>query len=97
MGMGAQECRRGTLAHIVSSDSGIIAVLNPLPAGRVDPETYGEIRRDARMRSSPETRGHGSGLCADRRARPLGPRRRTLRWTGAGTRFITAIALTGFP
>jgi predicted phage baseplate assembly protein len=37
-----------TLAHIVSSDSGITAVRNPLPAaGGIDPETMAAIRRDA--------------------------------------------------
>ncbi len=57
-----------TLAHIVSSDSAITAVRNPLPAaGGVDPETMAEIRRDAPASlSHSKTCGHRSGLCVYR-------------------------------
>ena len=89
-----------TLAHIVSNDSAITGVRNPLPAsGGIDPETMEQIRRDAPEAFRTQRRAVTEADYA--RAAERDPRVQraaaTLRWTGSWhTVFITVDPLAGF-
>ena len=90
-----------TLAHIVSSDSGITAVRNPLPAaGGIDPETMTDIRRDAPEAFRTQKRAVTEADYA--RTAELNPSVQraaaTFRWTGSWhTVFITVDRFDGLP
>jgi hypothetical protein len=90
-----------TLAHLVSSDSAITAVRNPLPAaGGVDPETMAEIRRDAPQAFRTQKRAVTEADYArtaelDRSVQRAAA---TFRWTGSWhTVFITVDRFDGLP
>ena len=88
-----------TLAHIVSNNSGITAVRNPLPAtGGIDPETMTDIRRDAPEAFRTQKRAVTEADYA--RTAELDPSVQraaaTFRWTGSWhTVFITADRFDG--
>ena len=90
-----------TLAHIVSNDSGITAVRNPLPAsGGSDPETMTDIRRDAPQAFRTQKRAVTEADYARtaERNRSIQRAAATLRWTGSWhTVFITADRFDGLP
>jgi hypothetical protein len=90
-----------TLAHIVSNDSAIIGVRNPLPAtGGIDPETAAQIRRDAPQAFRTQKRAVTEADYA-RTAELDGSIQRaaaTFRWTGSWhTVFITVDRFDGLP
>ena len=88
-----------TLVHIVSADSAITAVRNPLPAaGGIDPETAAEIRRDAPQAFRTQKRAVTETDYA--RTAELDPSIQraaaTFRWTGSWhTVFITVDRFDG--
>lgn len=90
-----------SLAHLVSSDTGIIGVTNPLPSsGAADPESRDEIVRDAPEAYTVQQRAvtdqdyadlAGAGNAVQRAAS-------TRRWTGSWhTVYVTADRLGGLP
>jgi hypothetical protein len=90
-----------TLVHIVSNDSAIVAVRNPLPAaGGVDPETMADIQRDAPQAFRTQKRAVTEADYArtaelDRSVQRAAA---TLRWTGSWhTVFITVDRFDGLP
>jgi uncharacterized phage protein gp47/JayE len=85
---------RDALTHIVSSDSGIDGVTNPLPAwGGTDPETADEIRRNAPAAFAVQQRAVTPDDYAEMamRASTVSKAAATFRWTGSWhTAFVTA-------
>ena len=90
-----------TLAHIVSNESAITAVRNPLPAaGGVDPETMAEIRRDAPQAFRTQKRAVTEADYARTAElnRSIQRSAATFRWTGSWhTVFITVDRFDGLP
>jgi predicted phage baseplate assembly protein len=89
-----------SLAHIVSADTAITGVRNPLPAsGGIDPETLEQIRRDApeafrTQRRAVTEADYARTAEQDSRVQRAAA---TLRWTGSWhTVFITVDPLAGF-
>lgn len=90
-----------TLAHIVSNESDITAVRNPLPAaGGVDPETMTDIRRDAPQAFRTQKRAVTEADYARTAELDTSIQRAaaTFRWTGSWhTVFITVDRFDGVP
>ena len=90
-----------TLAHIVSNDSAITAVRNPLPAaGGIDPETMADIRRDAPQAFRTQKRAVTEADYARTAELDTSIQRAaaTFRWTGSWhTVFITVDRFDGLP
>ena len=90
-----------TLAHIVTSDSGLVEVRNPLPAaGGVDPETMAQIRRDAPEAFRTQLRAVTEADYAQKAElnRSIQRAAATFRWTGSWhTVFITVDRFDGLP
>jgi hypothetical protein len=90
-----------TLAHIVSNDSAITAVRNPLPAtGGIDPETMADIRRDAPQAFRTQKRAVTESDYARTAELDISIQRAaaTFRWTGSWhTVFITVDRLDAVP
>jgi hypothetical protein len=90
-----------TLAHIVSNDSGITAVRNPLAAaGGVDPETMADIRRDAPEAFRTQKRAVTEADYARTAELDTSIQRAaaTFRWTGSWhTVFVTVDRFDGVP
>jgi hypothetical protein len=90
-----------TLAHIVSNQSAITAVRNPLPAtGGVDPETMADIRRDAPQAFRTQKRAVTEADYARTAELDTSIQRAaaTFRWTGSWhTVFITVDRFDGLP
>ena len=87
------------IAHVVSTDTGLIGVRNPLPAaGGVDPETAEEIRRDAPRAFATQQRAVTEADYAEVSERNGQVQRAaaTFRWTGSWhTVFVTADRFSG--
>lgn len=90
-----------SLGHIVSSDSAIIAVRNPLPArGGVDPENVEKARQDAPVAFQTQERAVTADDYAEVAERHPEVQRAaaTVRWTGSWrTIFLTVDRLGGRP
>jgi hypothetical protein len=90
-----------TLAHIVSNDSAITGVRNPLPAaGGIDPETMAGIRRDAPQAFRTQKRAVTEADYARTAELDSSIQRAaaTFRWTGSWhTVFITVDRFDGLP
>jgi hypothetical protein len=90
-----------TLAHIVSNDSAILGVRNPLPAaGGNDPETMADIRRDAPQAFRTQKRAVTQADYAHTAEldRSIQRAAATFRWTGSWhTVFITVDPFDGLP
>jgi hypothetical protein len=89
------------LGHIVSSDSAIIGVRNPLPArGGVDPESMEKVRQDAPVAFQIQERAVTADDYAEVAERHPEVQRAaaTVRWTGSWrTIFLTVDRLGGRP
>lgn len=85
---------REAIVHIVSNDSAIEAVTNPIPAaGGVDPETADQVRRDAPFAFAVQERAVTEPDYAEVTERNGSVQRAaaTFRWTGSWhTAFVTA-------
>jgi predicted phage baseplate assembly protein len=90
-----------SLGHIVSSDSAIIAVRNPMAAqGGVDPESMEKVRQDAPVAFRIQERAVTADDYAEVAERHLEVQRAaaTVRWTGSWrTVFLTVDRLGGRP
>jgi hypothetical protein len=90
-----------SLGHIVTSDSAIIAVCNPLPArGGVDPESMEKVRQDAPVAFQIQERAVTADDYAEVAERHTEVQRAaaTIRWTGSWrTIFLTVDRLGGRP
>ena len=90
-----------TLAHIVTTVSGITGVRNPLPAaGGIDPETMDEIRRDAPQAFRTQERAVTEADYASKAELDQSVQRAaaTFRWTGSWhTVFISVDRFDGLP
>ncbi|HEX4666409.1 MAG TPA: putative baseplate assembly protein [Chthoniobacterales bacterium] len=90
-----------TLAHIVSSDSGITGVRNPMPAaGGIDPKTMVQIRRDApeAFRTQKRAVTEADYARTAERNRSVQRAAATFRWTGSWhTVFVTVDRFDGLP
>jgi hypothetical protein len=89
------------IAHIVSSDSAISAVRNPLPAaGGVEPESIEHVRQSAPYAFRTQERAVTAEDYAEKAQRMTGVQRAaaTFRWTGSWyTVFLTIDRLDGLP
>jgi predicted phage baseplate assembly protein len=98
---GAGNIGAETLAHIVSSDSGITGVRNPMPAaGGIDPETMTQIRRDApeAFRTQKRAVTEADYARTAELDRSVQRAAATFRWTGSWhTVFITVDRFDGLP
>jgi len=85
---------RDALTHIVTSDSAVREVTNPLPAwGGIDPESADEIRRNAPAAFAVQQRAVTADDYAEMtvRAGTVSKAAATFRWTGSWhTAFVTA-------
>lgn len=90
-----------SLGHIVSSDSAIVAVCNPMAArGGVDPESMEKVRQDAPVAFRIQERAVTADDYAEVAERHLEVQRAaaTVRWTGSWrTVFLTVDRLGGRP
>lgn len=90
-----------SLAHVVTTATGIVGVRNPLPAaGGVDPESAEQVRRDAPQAFAVQERAVTEadyGTVAERH-QSVQRAAATMRWTGSWhTVFVTADRLGGAP
>jgi len=90
---------RDAIVHVVSDDSGVLEVTNPVPAaGGVDPEPAEQVRRDAPVAFAVQERAVTAADYAEvtERDRAVQRAAATFRWTGSWrTVFVTADRVGG--